>query len=154
LILIECNPDAFVLKQLGFSGKRIKHEGGKGKVYEIVGKTSSSIGMVDEDPDSGQPADLRFYQKKDQFGSLVLMVNKMDDSKQIIQVSPYLEHWLVERAKKNGMSLGDFGLPSDSKALHDIPHLQDNPEFQRFIRELVGKDEEMNRVRDWIKGVE
>ena len=152
MILVECNPDAFLIRQLGFSRKMIKHEGGKGKVFEIVGKTSPSIGIVDEDPDSGQPAELANYRITERAGSLTLMVNKKDPSKRIIQISPNLEHWLVERTKKNGIALKGYHLPEDSGALHDIPYIQDNLEFRELLEEIINKDDEMKRMRDWISG--
>jgi hypothetical protein len=132
----------------------IKHEGCKGKVFEIVGKTSPSIGIVDEDPDSGQPKELENYRIKEHAGSLKLMVNKTDDSKRVIQVTPYLEHWLVERAKKNRISLKEHHLPEDPVALHDIPHVQDNPEFMKLIEAIIRVDDDMKRVRDWINSIE
>jgi hypothetical protein len=154
LILVECNPDAFLIRRLGFSRKKIKHEGGKGKVFEIVGKTGSSIGMIDEDPESGQPKEIENYRVKDQIGSLKLMVNKTDDSKRVIQVSPYLEHWIVELARKNRISLKEYHLPEDPKALHDIPHVEDNLEFMNLIEAIIRMDDDMKRVRDWIKSIE
>ena len=52
LIIVECNPDEFLVRLLGFS--QIKHGGGKGKVLEKVKENPGAMGIIDEDPDSNQ----------------------------------------------------------------------------------------------------
>jgi len=54
MILVECDPDEFLVKSMGFPKKKIKHESGKGNVLRKLNKDPMTIGMIDEDPDSRQ----------------------------------------------------------------------------------------------------
>ena len=105
MILMECSLDEFLVKTLGYQRKQIKHEGGKGKVLGILRKKDWAIGIIDEDPDTNQPSEINNYVDKDIKGRVKLMENNKNNRKKIIQISPYLEDWLIFRAKQNQISL-------------------------------------------------
>ncbi len=75
---------------------------------------------------------------------------KDDASKRLIQISPYLEHWLLDRARQNRIAPKDFGLPSDPKELHSIPHVEMDRNFQGFLNEVVESDDEIDTLKKWI----
>ena len=62
MIVVECSPDEFLVKSMGFGRKMIKHESGKGKVLEkvrkneklgkwLVGITEPFTGTANPDPE-------------------------------------------------------------------------------------------------------
>jgi len=152
VIVVECYNDEFLIKTLGFS--RPKHEGCKGKVLEKVTKDRNPlvIGIVDEDPDSNQPSSLRDYIQKDSKSSIKLLVSKHDDRRKIVQISPFLEEWILERARQNKILPSEFSLPNDSHALHSIPNAHKRLNFQKFMRHLAERDAEMAALKVWLQG--
>lgn len=153
MIIIECYTDEFLVKSIGFPRRQIKHEGGKGKVMEIVKKKDMTVGIIDEDPYSDQPSDLENYIEKDTRSTVKLLIRKDDNSKRLIQISPYLEHWLLDRARQNRISPKDFGLPNDPKELHSIPHVERNRNFHSFLNKLIEADDEIDTLKKWIMEV-
>jgi len=152
VIVVECYNDEFLIKTLVFS--RPKHEGCKGKVLEKVNKDRNPlvIGMVDEDPDSHQPSSLRDYVQREGKSSIKLLVSKRDDRRRIVPISPFLEEWILQRARQNKISPSVFDLPNDSHALHSIPNLHKRLNFQKFLKYLVEKDAEMAALKEWLQG--
>jgi hypothetical protein len=150
VIIVECYTDEFLVKCIGFPRREIKHEGGKGKVMEIVKKRGRTVGIIDEDPYSDQPSDLENYTEKETKSTVKLLIRKDDASKRLIQISPYLEHWLLDRARQNRIAPKDFGLPSDPRELHSIPHVEMDRNFHSFLNELIEADDEINTLKKWI----
>jgi hypothetical protein len=153
MIVVECDPDEFLMKSMGFSRKKIKHESGKGDVLRTVRKNQNVIGIIDEDPDSTQPSEIKKFKEKETMRTVKLLVRKDDTEKKLIQISPYLEHWLLDRAKQNQISPNDFGLPEDPKEMHDITHIERNINFQNFLNELIRVDDEIDKMKRWINEV-
>jgi len=151
MIVIECDPDEYVVKSLGFPKKSIKHEGGKGKVLGVVRKQEKCIGIIDEDPQTHQPPEMNNYVLRESKQTIKLFVRRNNQSTRIIQISPFLEHWLINRAKQNKISLTTYNLPDNPKKLHDIPHVERNRNFQKFVTELINADEEMKIIKQWIE---
>jgi hypothetical protein len=102
VIIVECYTDEYVVRLLGFKG--IKHEGGKGKVFERVRENAGTIGMIDEDPNSNQPSERYEYIECERRSTIKLLVKKGDKNKRVIEISPDLEGWILARAKKNQVS--------------------------------------------------
>ena len=151
MIIIECDPDEFMVKSLKFAKRFIKHEAGKGKVLGVVRKQGKCIGIIDEDPQTNQPPEMNNYILRDSKKTIKLFMRRNDQSNRIIQISPFLEHWLINRAKHNKISLRAYNLPDNPKKLHDIPHVERNRNFQNFLNELISIDEEMKTIKKWIK---
>lgn len=150
MILVECDPDECFVKSMGFSRKKIKHESGKGNVLKKLKTGPMTIGIIDEDPHSTQPSEMDRYRETDKRDSIRLLVRDDNPEKKVIQISPYLEHWLINRAKRNRISLEDYDLPDDPKDMHDITHIERNKNFHEFLNKLINKDDEIKTIRTWI----
>jgi len=159
VIFIECNPDKYLVRQLVRGKqqrkKKIEHGGGKSKVLDLLEKRKGRIvGVVDEDPNRTKhpPKKRKEYITKDSKDSIKLLRKRDDSSKSLIELSPDLEGWLINRAKENGINLEDYGLPDNRKKMHDIPRIERDPGFRRFIKKLIQtSDDEVNALRTWIR---
>ena len=149
-ILVECYPDAALLRALGVSKKQLRHEGGKGEVVKRMRKFDCATGLIDEDPASAQPRDLDNYKEVQAMEGLRLLARRDDKNKRLIIVCPRLEDWLIERAKSSGIRPKDYGLPSDPDKLHSIPRYEQKEGFCRFLAELKERDSGMHLLRRWI----
>lgn len=148
IIIVECNPDEFLVRLLGFS--KIKHAGGKGKVLEKIKENSGSIGIIDEDPDSRQSKERNEYVEYESVAKVKLLVNKHDESLKVIQISPRLEEWILYRARQNQIYPTTFGLPNDPDDLH-TPHIEKRKNFQEFMKKIVEKDDvEISTLKKWL----
>jgi hypothetical protein len=150
IILVECYPDASLLRALGVSKKQLRHERGKGEVVKRVLKFDSAIGLIDEDPQSAQPRDLNNYKQVQSAEELRLLSRRDDKNKRLIIICPRLEDWLIERAKSSGIRPEDYGLPSDPDRLHSIPRYEQKQNFLRFLTELKERDKGMHLLRRWL----
>ena len=154
-VLVECYPDAAVLRAIGVTKKHLRHERCKGEVVKRVLKLDRAIGVIDEDPSSAQPRDLANYDEVRAAGGLRLLVRRGDAERKLIVVCPRLEDWLIARAVSSGIRLQDYGLPGDPHRLHGIPHYEDRKTFQQFLTELTGRDAEgMGLLRQWVRQAE
>jgi hypothetical protein len=151
-VLVECYPDATLLRALGVSKKQLRHERCKGEVVKRVLKFGCAIGLVDEDPSSAQPRDLSNYKEVQAAEGLRLLARRDDKNKRLIIVCPRLEDWLIARAKSSGIRPEDYGLPSDPDRLHSIPRYEQNDGFRRFLAELKERDKGLHLLRRWILG--
>jgi len=151
VILIECDPDEFMVRSIGFL--KVKHVNGKGNVMNMVGKIPGVIGIIDDDPGNSQPSERLKYIEKESKSTIKLLVKNNDESKKIIVLSPDLEGWILSRAKQNRVSPKKFGLPDDGHGLHSIYHIEKKKNFRDFIEELIGKeDEEIEKLKTWLRG--
>jgi len=149
-ILVECYPDAVLLRALGVFKKQLRHERCKGEVVKRVRKFDFSTGLIDEDPSSAQPRDLDNYKQLQAAEGLRLLARRNDKNKRLIIVCPRLEDWLIERAKSSGIRPEDYGLPSDPDHLHSIPRYEQKQNFLHFLTELKERDRGMHLLRQWI----
>ena len=149
-ILVECFPDAALLRALGVSKKQVRHERCKGQVVKRVRKFDFATGLIDEDPTSAQPRDLDNYKQMQAAEGLRLLARRNDKNKRLIIVCPRLENWLIERAKSSGIRPKDYGLPSDPDKLHSIPRYEQKEGFRRFLAKLEEQDSGMQLLRRWI----
>jgi hypothetical protein len=148
IIIVECNPDEFLVRLLGFS--KIKHAGGKGKVLEKIKENRGSIGIIDEDPDSRQSKERNEYVENESIANIKLLVNKHDESQRVIQISPRLEDWILHLARQNQIHPTKFGLPNDADKLH-TPHIEKKRNFQEFMNNIVEKDGvEISMLKKWL----
>jgi hypothetical protein len=149
-VLVECNADEMVLRNLGVSRKQLLHFGGK---YELVKKLKErvhDIGMVDEDPGKNQPQDMGSYRIMDSAEGLQLLARQGSGGQRLVVVCPKLEDWLIDRAKSSGIRPEDYGLPTDPDRLHSIPRYEQKEGFKRFLAELKEKDKGMNLLHRWL----
>ena len=150
-VLVECYPDAAVLRCLGVTKRQLRHERCKGEVVKRVLKLDCAVGVIDEDPDSAQPRDLANYAEVQADGGLRLLVRRGSAERRLIVVCPRLEDWLIRRAKESGIRLQDYDLPSDPHRLHGIPHYEHRQSFHQFLAHLADRDAEgMGLLRQWV----
>ncbi len=152
MIFVECYTDLLLVKELGVPRKSIAHESGKGNVVnKVKNEKKRAMGIVDEDPGSPDPKDMSNYVEEVSEASLKFMSRKNDDSKKLVVVSPYLEHWLLARARANKIDPATFGVPSDPKELHKIARIDLKPNFREFLELLISVDQGIKTLKKWIK---
>lgn len=150
MIVVECYLDEYLIKSLGFSKRQIKHQSGKCKVIRSLLRLQGKIGIIDEDPDSIQPPELKNYDVILETENLKLLERKSSKNQYLIVISPYLEGWIVKRAIHNRIDLNDYGLESDAISLHNIPHIEEKLKFRTFLSHLITNDEEIDTLKSWI----
>jgi len=148
VIATECYPDTYLLKVFNVGRKKIKHVGTKGDVVNYVRDNSGSLGIIDEDPDSSQPKELKSYQVIQNIGNLTLM--EKNNNSRLIKISPRIEEWFYNRANFHKIDPLLYGLPRDADELHSIPHYEEKKGFQKFLFQLSDLDEEINMLRKWV----
>lgn len=154
MIFHECNNDEFLIKSLGFSRKQIFHVYNKGEVVKRVGKAVNAIGIIDKDLDRDRPKAMNDYVevKNNRANRDIILFQKKDDKqKKLIQISPFLEHWLLNRAKRNKIKPKDFNLPDDPQKLHAMTKHERNKKFQKFLEKLIETDTEIQTLKKWIE---
>jgi len=149
-ILVECYPDAAILRALGVSKKQLRHERCKGEVVKRLRKFDCATGLIDEDPASTQPRDLDNYKELQVMEGLRLLAHRDDKNKRLIIVCPRLEDWLIQRAKSLGVKPEKYNLPSDPDRLHRIPRYEQKEDFCLFLTEMIEQDKGLHLLRRWI----
>ena len=150
-VLIECNADYIVLRNIGVQKKQLFHFAGKDKLINRLRNLPGAFGVVDEDPASIQHPDLKAsYRQTDSAEGLHLLARQGSGGQRLVMICPKLEDWLIERAKSSGIRPKDYGLPSDPDKLHSIPRYEQKEGFCRFLGELKERDSGMHLLRRWI----
>lgn len=150
MIVVECFADELLVMRMGFPRRVIHHAGCKGRVLNKVRKTPTAVGIVDEDPHSEQPGELKKYKVVKKCESITFMENKNDNKKFVIQISPNLEAWLLSRAKKNKIKPGDFSLPNKAGELHRLTDVKRNKKYTDFMDKVIDSDKEIKIMQKWI----
>jgi hypothetical protein len=150
-VLVECDADEVVLRNLGVAKKQLSHFGGKNKVITRLRDLPGVVGMVDEDPGSTQHGDLRAsYRQAESAEGLRLLIRQGSGGQRLVVICPKLEDWLIARAKSSGIRPENYGLPSDPDRLHSIPRYEQKQNFLSFLTELKERDRGMHLLRRWI----
>jgi len=117
-----------------------------------VGDNPGAIGIIDEDPDSGQPKERNKYFETESGSQIKLLIKKDDESKKVIQICPRLEEWILNLARQNHIKPTTFGLSDDPRGLR-IPHIEKKQNFREFMKELIKKDDvEIKILKKWLLG--
>ncbi len=153
MIVVEGNADKLLVKTMGFARKKIHRAGNKGNVFKKVRIFSPAVGIVDEDPNSEQPGELKQYEVINKKGTIKLMGKKNDNTKFLIQISPRFEDWILRRAKENKINPGDFSLPRTPGELHRLIGLEKNKNFIDFLTKVINLDNEIKAMKEWINKV-
>ena len=138
MIYVECKPDAILVRAVTKLPRReVIHEI-KGK-YEIAKRLSSaehSDAVVDEDPQSSQPAYLSALepvQDLPEVGLRLLLDTRR--SNRVVILRPRLEEWIIYAATEEGLELDRRGLPNRGPALHSVINF-DLRKFERVVQDL------------------
>lgn len=153
MIVVEGNSDKLLIKTMGFPRKLIHRAGNKGNVFKKVRNLPKAVGIVDEDPNSEQPGELKQYKVVNEKGTIKLMEKKNEKAKFLIQISPRFEDWILQRAKENKINPGDFSLPKTPGELHRLTGLEKNRKFIDFLTRLINSDTEIKAMKEWITKV-
>jgi hypothetical protein len=161
MILVECNNDIKLMFRLGFIPEQIDHTGSKSAVLDGLElmKERFDIGIIDKDESNRQPELLELYKlhskirklsKNRSIMSIALMENQNNKNKILIVISPHLEGWIYEVAKRKKLLPSNYGLPDDPDTFHHRDKEFTN-EYQRLLIDLIKKrDWEINTLRQWI----
>jgi hypothetical protein len=158
MIIVECHKDKALVHRMGFRGDQVVHEFGRSRVLGRVEQEQRAVGIIDKDPQAGDPGYLEEYTEKDIVGKIRLLIRKDDDGKRVIrraiQISSRLEDWLCEVGKRNRIPPEKFGLPNNPGELHSMS-LKDRENSGKFRRFLIAfnraKDDEINTLKRWIR---
>jgi len=150
-VLVECNADEVVLRNLGVPKRQLFHFGGKDKLINRLRHLHGAVGVVDEDSASIQHPDLKAsYRQAESAEGLRLLARQGSGGQRLVIICPKLEDWLIERAKSSGIRPEDHGLLSDPDRLHSIPRYEQKEGFRRFLAELKERDGGMHLLRRWV----
>ena len=120
MIFVECNPDeVLVIALTGIRRRDLRHElKGKGEICNRLRKVSDCVGLLDEDPGSGQPAYLREASLEEDNTELGLRILRHEGTEnRLILLCPRLEEWVLAAAKGAGVDVRQYGLPNDPHQL-------------------------------------
>ena len=149
-VLVECYPDAALVRILGVTKKLLRHERCKGEVVKRVHKFGNATGLIDEDPASAQPRDLDNYNQMQAGEGLRLLARKDNKNKRLILICPRLEEWLLKRAGISNIKPENYSLPANPNRLHSIARYDTKDGFQEFLLKLKEQDKGMHLLRQWI----
>lgn len=139
LVLVECNPDVSLLRELGIPRRRIRHAGGKGDICNYLRKSKNAIALMDEDPDSSQPGYLRKLAEIElnawEAGCQIRVLEDRERGHRIVLLHPSLEEWILRAAQQNGVDVARLGLPAEGNSLHQVIAVRPST-FEELLRSL------------------
>jgi len=139
--IVECKPDRCLIETLlKVPKKHIDHRGNKPEAIKKLLKTEDAIGIIDEDPGSPQPSDLKKFKLKEdcsQWGLLYCI--EQSSKKKLIIIRPRLEEWLLKAGKESGISFKKYNLPETGDKLHKLINANLN-KLELIIKELLEAD--------------
>jgi len=147
-IHIECLPDEYLVKRLGFTRKSITHHQGKSRVFHALKSKTGQLAIVDEDPGSIKTS----YEKSLQFREEVEGIKYFTDASgnKILFLNGKLEDWIISVCKKESVELNRFGLPDKPDDLHDQIN-QKLINFDRVLVELLKKNNQsLLKLKTWL----
>ncbi len=158
-IVPECYADTAFIEFLGFKNPNHKH--GKG---DVLGRMSGKyknlmmIGLVDKDPHKSSPKELDKFKVIKTIDDITLLQNHENKGHYIISIHPAFERWILKIADESGISLSDFGLPTELKELKNKVTgnivLDHSPDFKRFLTALREKNPlPFDTIQSWCQSV-
>ena len=122
MIYVECKPDEALVRRLTGLGKRsVRHESGKGQVFNRLEKQRNSRALVDEDP--GKPQHSYFATMslaRDLPGAGLKVFTDRSKGHRVVLLCPRLEDWIVAAASEAGLDAREHSLLNDPKRLHSV----------------------------------
>ena len=154
-VFVECFHDSALARFMGIPLRQVGHENCKGNVLRSLAKwNGQAFGIVDADTGKlhSNPAEMAKYDKQGGSHGLKLMRHRTDARKSLVLIDPTLEDWLFARASSCRLRLRDYELPESPHAMHEDPHCDRKPGFNRFLTELEAADDGMKLLRKWLGG--
>ena len=142
-IIPECYIDTNLLETIvPPATKGYNHQKGAGTVTKLMqGKLTDEFAVGIVDKDKKQLKYVEEFNLKIDIGDLVLYQHKTKHH-YLIFINPAIEAWIINNAKTVGISLSDFGLPTDLKELTKVTKKitsKNNQVFKKLFRELKRK---------------
>jgi len=134
---IECRPDEYLVKKLGFTRKFITHHQGKSRVFHVLSKKKNQLAMIDEDPGSVKTRYEKALKFNEEFEGIKYFTDQSGNK--ILFLNGKLEDWIISICKKEKIKLSKFGLPDKPDDLHDQIN-QKLPSFDKVLAELIKKN--------------
>ncbi len=148
IVYVECKPDHTLARKLLHKDADIVHSGNKPGVIRALLKERQGchkevVGMIDDDPDSPQPALLKSSFMDDQrFESLqhlyVKTLKGCGKEIRLIVIKENLEDWILKASGECRVDVEKFGLSKSVNWLHAIINSKLNL-FEQLIDELIDK---------------
>jgi len=139
MYLIECKPDAILVKSLTLTPrKNIEHAGNKTELLKkLTEHHSDSKAIIDEDPGSIQPPHIQKFKEKQGLTSYKLKIlHQKSKNNTLIILRPRLEDWILQTAKQAKIDPKKYSLPNDPTRLHEQINIQID-KFQKLIKDLT-----------------
>jgi len=139
MYLVECKPDAVLIKSLTLTPrKNIEHAGNKSQLLKkLTAYYGNSKGIIDEDPGSIQPPHLQKFKEKQDLTSYNLKIlHQKSKNNTLIILRPRLEDWILQAAQEADLDLRKYNLPNDPTKLHEQINIQID-KFQKLVKDLA-----------------
>lgn len=149
MIALECFPDEVLVRTLGIPATRIIHAMGKGNVINKVTAGKAVVGLIDEDPNSPQPNDLKQFSVTESAGALIRRTCPNLPHKSVVVIRPRLEEWLYGRARACDIKPRDLGLTESPRELKQSRY-DTSSKYQELLRRLLDADAEMKKLQKWL----
>ena len=154
-IIPECYIDTNLVETIAPPQKQYNHQKGCGTVTKVKKEQfvdRFAVGIIDKD--KHEVDYLKEFNEVYTNGSLILHKHK-NKHHYIIQISPAIERFIMTNANKVGLSLEDFGLPSNFERLKKVSktaNSKNDIRFKRLFKALYENGaEDMHRLSSWIK---
>lgn len=147
-IHIECNPDAYLARQIGFTRKNITHHQGKSRVFNALKNNKNHFALVDEDPGSIQhPYQAELMLIKDESG---LKLFKDKSGNRVVVINPKLEDWIISISRELNINVRSYGLPENPDELHEQINQKLN-QFEHLLNDLIKrKNSPLKLLQKWL----
>ena len=152
MYLVECKPDAVLIKILTLTSRRnIEHTGNKSELLKRLTKRySNSKGIIDEDPWSIQPPHLqKFEEKQDLTRHNLKILHQTRKNNTLIIICPRLEDWILEAAQEAKINVRKYKLPNDATELHEQINIKID-ELEELLTELRQKSKRFKSLKEHL----
>lgn len=155
MLFVECKPDFVLATSLTLIPlKKVEHAGNKSRVLKkLTENYENSIGIIDEDPLSIQPPDIKKFKEieySEKSKVKILLYKRLKN--RVIVLCPRLEEWIVEAAKEAKIDLNKYNFPSNPEKLHEIINIR-TERFQDLIEELLKKSKRVKELQGQLKNI-
>jgi hypothetical protein len=155
MIFVECRPDYVLVSALisNFLRLKIEHSYGKSAVLRklVRGKGSSnyenSVGMIDEDPRSSQPAIVKKFVELADFPEHEIKLKYHRPlNNHLLIICPRLEEWIIKAAAEANVNMTEYGLPNIPGILHQTVNL-DIEKFRLLVNDLKSRSRRIRKLQ-------
>jgi len=153
MFLGECKPEMVLITSLTtVSRKKREHAGGKTRVLrKLTRNYRDSKGIIDEDPHSTQPPDIRRFREIEYSKNNNLRIlHHAQRNNRLIVLCPRLEEWIIQAAREVNIDLRRYELPTHPDELHEIINIRIE-KFQRLIEELMQRSNRVRALRRYMR---